>query len=182
MESLIALYHSYASLLLPTLNDRTDPSFQEIYSSTPSPSPTLNKFGLSCTKTMLTMSSTEYARDSYASLAPISLTGFRMPPMISCPRSTYSCVDLQHQPQSSLSLNDTTPLFGNYTSASLRAPTEVALSASFSLSSRCHPDNNRIAVLDGTVFSGSSSDALRWRYATLSVSSTPPYIESSTFV
>ena len=131
---------------------------------------------------MLTMSSTEYARDSYASLAPISLTGFRMPPMISCPRSTYSCVDLQHQPQSSLSLNDTTPLFGNYTSASLRAPTEVALSASFSLSSRCHPDNNRIAVLDGTVFSGSSSDALRWRYATLSVSSTPPYIESSTFV
>ena len=29
---------------------------------------------------------------------------------------------------------------------------------------------------------GSSSDALRWRYATLSVSSTPPYIESSTFV
>lgn len=174
MESLIALYHSYASLLLPTLNDRTDPSFQEIYSSTPSPSPTLNKFGLSCTKTMLTMSSTEYARDSYASLAPISLTGFRMPPMISCPRSTYSCVDLQHQPQSSLSLNDTTPLFGNYTSASLRAPTEVALSASFSLSSRCHPDNNRIAVLDGTVFSGSSSDALRWRYATFSVSSTPP--------
>ena len=131
---------------------------------------------------MLTMSSTEYARDSYASLAPISLTGFRMPPMISCPRSTYSCVDLQHQPQSSLSLNDTTPLFGNYTSASLRAPTEVALSASFSLSSRCHPDNNRIAVLDGTVFSGSSSDALRWRYATFSVSSTPPYIESSTFV
>ena len=179
---MIALYHSYASLLLPTLNDRTDPSFQEIYSSTPSPSPTLNKFGLSCTKTMLTMSSTEYARDSYASLAPISPTGFRMPPMISCPRSTYSCVDLQHHPQSSLSLNDTTPLFGNYASTSLSAPTEVALSAWFSLSSRCRPDSNRIAVLDGTVFSGSSADASRWRYATFSASSTPPYIASSTFV